>query len=429
MTTEYEDKKEEIQQSDTEQDLAGKSLSEALRISFAILKVIMIVLAVLFLLSGFQTVDSGEKALVLRFGKIRGAGADRVLDSGLHWIFPYPIDEMIKIPVSRKVNLDVDSFWYYQSPEEKLGDSPEDTERVRPTLNPVYDGYCLTSAADKSNLEQDLNRMDYNIVHSKWQITYRINNPERFFKNCYVDMDDIPAGKGYADVIAENINPFLRTIVEDAVVSAMVHYTIDEALFEQVSLMTERVRRQVQRKLDKTESGIEVSSIQLTDKTWPRQVDNAFQASIQASQRRQTMVNEAQSYRDNTLNEAAGPVASRLYEAIKSDDFPQDQKEELWNRAAGQTREVLSDARTYRTKIVEEAKADVEYLEEILPEYRKRPKLVLQEIYQNAVSEVLDNAKEKMIVQPSDAAKSKELRVLINRDPAIKENQQDQNEE
>jgi membrane protease subunit HflK len=239
-------------------------------------------------------------------------------------------------------------------------------------------------------------------------------------------MDNIPTGKGYSDVIAENINPFLRTIVEDAVVSAMVHYTIDEALFEQVSLMTERVRRQVQRKLDKTESGIEVSSIQLTDKTWPRQVDRAFQASIQASQKRQTMVNEAQSYRENTLNEAAGPVASQLYKVIKSDDVPEERREELWQRAAGQTREILSDARTYRTTIVEEAKADVEYLQQILPEYRKRPKLVLQEIYQNTVSEVLDNAKEKMIIQPSDDAESKELRVLINRDPAIKD---DQNEE
>jgi regulator of protease activity HflC (stomatin/prohibitin superfamily) len=138
------------------------------------------------------------------------------------------------------------------------------------------------------------------------------------------------------------------------------------------------------------------------------------------------MVNEAQSYRENTLNEAAGPVASQLYKVIKSDDVPEERREELWQRAAGQTREILSDARTYRTTIVEEAKADVEYLQQILPEYRKRPKLVLQEIYQNTVSEVLDNAKEKMIIQPSDDAESKELRVLINRDPAIKD---DQNEE
>lgn len=239
---EEENKKENIQQV-TEQDLAGKSLSEALRISFAILKVIMVVLVVLFLLSGFQTVESGEKALVLRFGKIRGIGEGRILDSGLHWIYPYPIEEMVKIPVSRKVTLNVDSFWYYQSPEEKLGESPKDQERVRPTLNPVYDGYCLTRAAEKTSLEREFTRTDYNIVHSKWQITYQISNPERFFKNCYVDMDNIPAGEEYADVIPENINPFLRTIVEDAVVSAMVHYTIDEALFEQVSRVTELVRK------------------------------------------------------------------------------------------------------------------------------------------------------------------------------------------
>jgi hypothetical protein len=58
---------------------ADKSLSEALRISFIILKVIIIVLLIAFLASGFKTVDSDEQALVLRFGKIRGVGEDRIL--------------------------------------------------------------------------------------------------------------------------------------------------------------------------------------------------------------------------------------------------------------------------------------------------------------------------------------------------------------
>ena len=69
---------------------AEKSLSEALRISFVILKVIMLVLVIFFLISGFRTVGSDELALVLRFGKIRGVGENRILKPGLHWVFPYP---------------------------------------------------------------------------------------------------------------------------------------------------------------------------------------------------------------------------------------------------------------------------------------------------------------------------------------------------
>jgi membrane protease subunit HflK len=407
----------------TEQDIAGKSLSEAFGISFIILKVIMVILVVLFLLSGFQTVEPGEKALVLRFGKIRGMGEDRILDSGLHWIFPYPVDEMIKISVSRKVNLEVDSFWYYQDPREKLGEDPQRPERVRPTLNPIVDGYCLTRAAHEVNLKEDFTNTDYNIVHSKWQITYQISNPEKFFRNAYVDMDSIQAGQNYSYVIAENINPFLKTVVDDAVVTAMVHYTIDEALFEQISRVTDHVKKLVQAKLDQTGSGIEVVSMQLTEKTWPRQVDRAFQASIKASQRSKTMENEAESYFENTLNQAAGPVAMELYEVINSG---READKQMWDRVAGQGRQTLSEARAYRTKVVEDAKASAEYLEQILPEYKKRPKLVIQKIYQDAVSEVLDNAKEKMIIQPSDKVKNKELRIMINRDPAIKQQQRDE---
>ena len=83
-------------------DVAGRSLFEALRVSFIILKVIMIVLVVLFLDSGFRTVGSDEQALVLRFGKIRGVGDQRVLGPGLHWVFPYPIDTIVKIPVEKR---------------------------------------------------------------------------------------------------------------------------------------------------------------------------------------------------------------------------------------------------------------------------------------------------------------------------------------
>ena len=95
-----------------ELDAAGKSLSEALRLSFIILKVIMIVLVIAFLASGFKTVGSDEQALVLRFGKIRGIGEERLLGPGPHWILPYPIDEIVKIPVEKTIPLPVDSFCF-----------------------------------------------------------------------------------------------------------------------------------------------------------------------------------------------------------------------------------------------------------------------------------------------------------------------------
>jgi len=401
-------------------DAAGKSLSEALRLSFAILKVIMVVLVVIFLASGFRTVGSDEQALVLRFGKIRGVGEGRILGPGLHWVFPYPIDDIVRIPVQKKVNLSIDSFWYSQTSAEILGEGPKRRMRVPEQLNPVKDGYCIIRSERQDQTTADLIGSDYNIVHCKWQLTYKIDDPERFFQNIYVDLENIAPGQNYADVISENITPLLEYMVADAVVTAVVNYTIDDVMFEQVARVTQHVKKLLQEKLDEIESGIQVVSVQLTDRVWPRQVDEAFQASIKASQESQKAISEARTYAENTLNEAAGPVAMQLYAALHDGTITEEQKEFLWAQLAGEAAEKIAQARAYRTKVVESAKANVEYLHEILPEYRKRPRLVTQKIYLDAIEYVLNNAAEKFIVQPTEGSKGREFRIIINRNPTIK---------
>ena len=92
----------------------------------------------------------------------------------------------------------------------------------------------------------------------------------------------------------------------------------------------------------------------------------------------------------------------------------------MWEQAAGRAQETVANARGYRTQVVESARADAEYLQRILPEYRKHPKLVIQRVYQDAIEQVLRDADEKTVIQPAQHGKSTEVRVLINRDPAIK---------
>lgn len=405
-------------------DAAGKSLSEALRISFIVLKIIMVVLVVVFLASGFRMIESDEQAIVLRFGKIRGVGENRILKPGLvgplpwlHWVFPYPIDNIVKIPVAKKQNFPINSFWYYQKPSELL---PQNlTTKIRPpeTLNPVVDGYCITRSEAQNQAITGFSGSDYHIVHCKWQLTYQIEDPERFFKNTYTD--DVKPGQSYADVIAKSVKPLLERLFEDAVVTAMVNYTIDEAISSQ-DRIPKHVKKLFQEKLNTIESGIAVVSVQLTDITWPRQVDNAFLASIKASQESQKTISEAKGYAENTLNETAGPVATQLFEVLKDETTSQEEKELLWSQLAGQAQEKIAGARAYKTKVVETAKANAEYFQKLLPEYRKRPELVVQKIYQDAIESILNNVDEKIIIQPAEGTKGKEIRLLLNRDPTIK---------
>jgi len=420
-------------------DAAGRSLSDALRISFAILKVIMIILVVAFLASGFKTVASDEKALVLRFGKVRGVGQEAILGPGAHWVFPYPIDELVRIPVEKNINLAINTFWYRETRDDILGPGVKPRNYRPDQLNPVEEGYCLTGsqrdglppaagvagtgapgAASAAPRSREGEGSDYNIVHTKWQVNYQITGVEQFFRNVYVQ--EAKPGQIYFEVMNQSVTPMLRSLVEDAVVKAMVHYTIDKALLS-IDTIPRHVQRLVQQKLDAIESGIRVAQVQLVNVTWPRQVDQAFQAFFSASQTSGQAITQARSYAETTLNKAAGQMAEPLYQALQDPSATGVPLAALWAQVTGEAQDTIAQAQTYQTRVVERARANADYLLRILPTYQKTPQLVLQEIYLNAMQQILNNVEEKFILDKSANAQQREVRILVNRDALLKPKQ------
>ena len=73
---------------ETSVDAGSQALAEALRSSFAIVKVVMVALGAVFVFSGFFTVGPQEKAIILRFGKPLGEGDRALLGACAHWAFP-----------------------------------------------------------------------------------------------------------------------------------------------------------------------------------------------------------------------------------------------------------------------------------------------------------------------------------------------------
>jgi membrane protease subunit HflK len=393
-----------------ELDAAGQSLTNALRVSFTILKVIMVLLIVLFAVSGIFRVQPDEEALVLQFGRLRGEGEQRILQPGLKFAFPEPISEVIRIPVQRVQTLELNSFWYFETEQERL------SQRPRPAtgpLNPLQDGYCLT----RNDQETGLSGTDYNIVHSRWTITYLIRSPIDFFETIYVRPRN--PGEDFLEAAAETVEPLLESLASNAIVTTMVKYSIDEAV-RSLSDIAFDVQETLQRKLDEISSGLEIDAVRADRIVWPRQVDAAFQESNRARQESEQVRIDALSYREKLLTDVGGPEAERILQQLRNENLSQKEQEELVARLAGQVQTVIAEARAYRMRVVEEAKANAEYLMALLPEYRKRPELILQQIYQNAVQEVLGNAEEKIMIQPSEDGQRREIRVLINRDPQAK---------
>lgn len=391
-------------------DAAGKSLTRALQLSFNILKLIMVAVVVLFLLSGIVQIQPDEQALLLRFGKIKGTGEDALLKPGIIFSWPSPIDEIVRIPVETVQTLQINSFWYFENPNEKI--NPEQKRIVTGPLDPVQDGYCLTSNESLTGTQGT----DYNIVHSKWSVTYKIGAPALFFKNMY--MRDRNPGEDFLDAATETVEPVLESLVSDAIVNTMLHYDIDKAIKSEDSIAG-KVEELLQEKLDKIESGIIIDAVRADQIVWPRQVDAAFQASTKARQESEQMRVDARAYKEKLLTDTGGPQAEEILEKLKQPALTQPQQEELVTHLSGQVQTTIAKARAERTTVVNDARASAEYLQKLLPEYRKYPDLILQDIYQNAVTEILTNADEKFVLQRSPDGKPVEFRFLLNRDPNV----------
>src|SRR6266496_2036321 len=119
-------------------------------------------LVIVFICSGIFTVPSQQKAIILRFGKPVGTGEKMLLEPGLHWSFPYPIDQKIFIPLGQQ-NVQSTVGWY------AVTSAGEPINPGAPSLNPAAEGYTITA--------------DANIIHVRATFNYRITDPLKYELN------------------------------------------------------------------------------------------------------------------------------------------------------------------------------------------------------------------------------------------------------
>jgi membrane protease subunit HflK len=250
------------------------ALAEALQSSFVIVRVLLAALVVYFLASGVFTVTSQERAIVLRFGKpVRTAGQVEV-GPGLHWAYPYPIDEVIKMPVAQLQNAQSSVGWYAVTAEEEAAGIIPDAGG---SLNPASEGYAISG--------------DGNIIHARAIVRYRITEPLKFFLN---------HREGAA---------VMTNVLDNALTFAAARYRVDDALRRDVAGFKEVVMRRVNDLVVAHDLGvtIEPSDILVAP---PRQVKTDFDAVLSAEAERSKAISEAQGYANRVVNEARGQATA-----------------------------------------------------------------------------------------------------------------------
>jgi len=267
---------------ETPVDASSQALAEALQSSFAIVKYVMILLVIVFLGSGFFTVGPQVRGIILRFGKPVGEGEKALLNPGLHWSFPYPIDWHTNVPVAGIQTVGSTVGWYATTPAQELANTEPPPG---PSLNPEVDGYALTA--------------DGNIIHTRAWLRYRIEDPIRYVFR-FVDA---------------------ASVVQNALNRALLHtaarFKVDDILTRDVAGFRDAVRQRATQLVETENVGIAVDDC-IVESIPPRQLKEAFANVLRAEITRNQLLNDAHNY-ENQVTNKAGADARTLVDLAESD--------------------------------------------------------------------------------------------------------------
>ena len=148
----------------------------------------------------------------------------------------------------------------------------------------------------------------------------------------------------------------------------------------------------------------------------------------------------AQQDRARILGEAAGEASGPLLALVaayeqaveRGDDATTKELEQQIDQAlgsllvgtvaiGGEAARVINAAKTYRTQIVEQVAAEAQTFQQLLPQYRQNPRLVLSKLWEDAREGILTGDVETFYTVPG------QLELQLNRDPELqKERQKEQ---
>tara|TARA_B100001741_G_C16506208_1_gene577244 strand:- start:272 stop:1228 length:957 start_codon:yes stop_codon:yes gene_type:complete len=273
---------------------------------------VIIGLIVLWLATGIYIVGPDEVGVVRTFGKFT-----RVVQSGLNWKFPAPI-EVVNTPKVTEV------------------------KRIEIGFRTLKNGQYRTVEKESLMLTGD-----ENIVDAEMIVQYKIKDPVAYLFRIV----------GPELTVREAAEASLRTVVG--------RNKIDETLTTGKFTIQEETKSQLQLILDKYNSGIHVVAVQLQDVSPPKEVIGAFKDVASAKEDKNRMINQAEGYRNDVIPKARGEGEAMIRDA---EGF----KESRIKRAEGDAAKFTTILKEYRkAKSITEKRLYLETMEKVLPDIEK----------------------------------------------------------
>lgn len=216
-------------------------------------------LLVVWLASGFYIVDEGHRGVVLRFGQYTDT-----TPAGLRWHLPYPVEKVEIVNVSQVRTVEIG---YRNNVRSKV----------------LRESLMLTD--------------DENIIDIQFAVQYILNNPENFlFKN-------------------RNPDEAVLQAAETAIRQVIGKSKMDYVLYEGREQVAANATQLMQKILDRYAIGISISRVTMQNAQPPEQVQAAFDDAVKAGQDRERQKNEGQAYANDVIPRAVGNAARLIQES------------------------------------------------------------------------------------------------------------------
>ena len=337
------------------EDSGTRALSFALKRSFFFIKALVFVLAFGVIVSCIRQVEPGEQAVILRFGKVvLSSDGTTVRNPGFHWAWPYPIDEVVTIPVGESRTIRSSVGWPNMSDEDIYG-TDEIARNEMVAIPPGEHGYTLTS--------------DHNIIHVRATVKYRVSDPVKYIFNF------------------ENASATLTNILDNAIIFASSRFNADEALYKNQEFFRETVENRVNTLIDRLGLGIKLEPMSI-ERVPPLTTKQFFDEVQQSEQDQNKSINTARAYAQETMRQAVGDSNA-----------------------------VVSAAVGRSKNLVQSVEAEASYFKDQLPHYLANRDLYTRRFLIETMRDTLTSA-QRVIYLPDNACKEpRELRLLLSKEP------------
>ncbi len=225
---------------------------------------ILVILAGLWLATGFYVVEQGQQAVELRLGAYK-----TIKEAGLRWHFPYPIESVELINVQQIRTVEVG--YRTSSRSSQIAGVPRE---------------ALMLTADE------------NIIDIHFAVQYDIKDPRDLLFN-----------------VAESPDLVVRGATESAVREIVGRNTMDFAITGGRAEIAQETKILLQRILDRHNTGVNIKAVEMQNAQPPAEVKAAFDDAVKAREDEQRLKNEAEAYENDIIPRARGAAARLEQEA------------------------------------------------------------------------------------------------------------------